>query len=538
MNPSSSDRIKRLRRWGSALLGGAVAIFVGILYIGTLAPTVLHYSVPDTLDSPMLQAEVSVLGVGHPTGYPTYMMLTHLFTYLPFGDPAYRVNLASAIYGVAAVLVVYLAGMRVGGGAVAAAAGALAFGLSGVYWNQAVIAEVYTFEALLVALVILFLFLWRDRCHSRYLLLSAFLVGLSLTHHLTSVLLVPATLAFVFLTDRRVLSRTGLMLKSLGLFLLGLLPLLYLPIRALMHAPLNEADPSTPWRFLLLVTGGSFLAESAEKGRHCSPSSLALAGPSTKLQLLGDHLLGQFPLFLLVVGALAAIYLLFTDRATAVLLGTLFFGCLAQAAVYLQLGIEDFYVFLVPAFLAFGLGVSAGFGILLRLAESLVIDSAARKGLLVVLSVLMLVVPLLGVRDSYDAHNRSGDYGGRRTIEAVAGNVEKGATVLHHRSPLWYMVLVEGRRRDLTLMDPFCTSWDRHTDVVWPDQISAAEAADHYGTDDTTGVEAARRAAGTGSVYLLANARARLDSFREAGFDVVPVEKDGFLYELVPRSRG
>src|SRR5215216_2730560 len=511
MNPSTSDRMKLLRRRGATLLGGAVAIFVGILYIGTLAPTVLPYSVPDTLDSPMLQAEVSVLGVGHPTGYPTYMMLTHLFIYLPFGDPAYRVNLASAIYGVAAVFAVYLAGLRLGGRAVAAAAGALAFGLSGAFWSQAVIAEVYTLETLLVALVILFLLLWRDRRDSRYLLLCAILVGISLTHHLTSVLLVPAALAFVFLTDRRVFSSKGLMLNSLGLFFLGLLPLLYLPARALMHAPLNEADPSTPWRFLLLVTGGSFLAESSEKGRQCNPSSLALADPSTKLQLLGDHLLGQFPLILMVVGALAA--------------------------VYLQLGIEDFYVFLILAFLAFGLCISAGLGTLLRWVESLAMGSTARGILLFIISTLMLIVPLSGVRDSYAAHDRSGDYGGRRTIEAVAGNVEKGATVLHHRSPLWYMVLVEGRRRDLTLMDPFCTSWDRHTDVVWPDQISAAEAADRYGADDTTGVEAARRATGTGAVYLLANGRARFEPFRRAGFAVVPVEDSGFLYELVPRGR-
>src|ERR687890_465462 len=260
MNPSSGDRIRSPQRRGSALLGVALAIFVGILYIGTLAPTVLPYGAPDTLDSPMLQAEVAVLGVGHPTGYPTYIMLTHLFTYLPIGDLAYRVNLASAIYGAVAVFAVYLAGLRLGGRPVAAASGALAFGLSGAFWSQAVIAEVYTFEALLVALVILFALLWRDRRGDRYLLITALLVGLSLTHHLTSVLLVPAVLAFVFLTDRRVFSRMGLMLKSLGLFLLGLLPLLYLPVRALMHAPLNEADPSTPWRFLLLVTGGSFLA--------------------------------------------------------------------------------------------------------------------------------------------------------------------------------------------------------------------------------------------------------------------------------------
>ncbi len=533
----SGERTRPLRRRGAALLGGAVVILVGILYAGTLAPTVLPYGTPDTLDSPMLQAEAPVLGIGHPTGYPTYMMLTHLFTYLPLGDPAYRVNLASAVYGGAAVLVVYFAGLRLGGRAVPAAAGALAFGLSGAFWSQAVISEVYTLEALLVALVILTLLVWRDTHADRYLPLCAFLIGLSLTHHLTSVLLVPAALAFVFSTDRRVFSMAGLMLKGLGLLLLGLLPFLYLPLRALMRTPLNEADPSTPWRFLLLVTGGSFLAESSEKGRHCSPSALTLADQSTKLGLLGDYLLGQFPLVFMLVGALAAVYLLSMDRAAAILLGTLFFGCLGQATVYLQLGIEDFYVFLIPAFLAFGLCISVGLGGVLRFVEGLAVGSAGRGAILIALSVLMLAVPLVGVRDTYATHDRSGDYGGRRAMEAVARYAKQNATVLHHRSPLWYMVLVERRRRDLTLIDPFCTSWDRHTDVVWPDGIGAPEAADSYGTDDTTGVEAALKAAKNGPVYLLANARSRLEPFREAGFDVEPVGENGLLYELVPENR-
>jgi hypothetical protein len=534
---NASEGTKSLRRWGAVLLGAALVILFGVLYARTLAPAVLPYGAPDTLDSPMLQAEVSVLGIGHPTGYPTYMMLTHLFTYLPIGDPAYGINLASAVYGVAAVLVVYLAGLRLCRRAVAAAAGALAFGLSNAFWGQAVISEVYTLEALLVALVILALLVWRDTRADRYLLLSAFLVGLSLTHHLTSVLLVPAAPAFVFLADRGVFSKVGLMLKSLGLFLLGLLPFLYLPIRAMMQAPLNEADPSTPWRFLLLVTGGSFLAESSEEDRHCSPSSLALADPSTKLGLLGDHLLGQFSIILMLVGVFAAVFLLFRDRAAAVLLGTLIFGCLGQAVVYLQLGIEDFYVFLIPAFLAFGLCISAGLGAVLRWTEGLAAGSATSRIVVFILSLLMLVIPLVGVREAYAAHDRSGDFGGRKTIETVASNVKQNATILHHRSPLWYMVLVERRRRDLTLIDPFCTSWDRHTDIVWPEGIDADGAAHRYGTGDTTGVEAARRAAENGPVYLLANARSSLEPFRESGFDVVPVGKRGALYELVPRDR-
>ena len=260
-----------------------------------------------------------------------------------------------------------------------------------------------------------------------------------------------------------------------------------------MHAPLNEADPSTPWRFLLLVTGGSFSGRIVGEGEELQPFQPRARGHLDQTGTVLETISSDSSLLSsMVVGVLAAFYLLFTDRATAILLGVLFFGCIVQAAVYLQLGIEDFYVFLIPAFLAFGLCISAGLGALLRWVESLEISPTARSVLLVILSALMLVVPLSGVRESYVAHDRSGDYAARKAIDAVAGNVEKGATVLHHRSPLWYMVLVEERRRDLTLMDPFCTSWDRHTDVVWPDQVSAAKAADRYGTDDTTGVEAAR----------------------------------------------
>ena len=301
-----------------------------------------------------------------------------------------------------------------------------------------------------------------------------------------------------------------------------------------MESLLNEADPSTPGRFLLLVTGGSFLAESSEEGRGCEPSALALAGPGAKLELLGEQLLAQFPLVLLLVGLLAAAYLLFADLALAALLGTLSLGCLVQSVVYLQLGIEDFYVFLIPAWLALGLCVSVGLGALLRWAQNVRAGPVAGRVLLAVLSASVLALPLLGASEGYAALDRSGDYGGRRVVDAVAEGAERDATVLHHRSSLWYMVLVEERRRDLTLIDPFCTSWDRQTDVVWPDPISAKEANARYGTGDTTGVRAAREAAKRGPVYVLGGKRVDLGRFRAAGFDAVPVGGDPALYELVP----
>jgi hypothetical protein len=154
----------------------------------------------------------------------------------------------------------------------------------------------------------------------------------------------------------------------------------------------------------------------------------------------------------------------------------------------------------------------------------------------VALSFAILAMPLLGMWVSYNGMDRSDAYEGRRAVEAVVRNAERGATVLHHRSPLWYVVLVEERRQDLTLVDPFCTSWDRRTDLVWPDDLTASQSAARYGTDDSTGVEAARKAAETGPVYVLDHARVDYDRFREAGLDPAPVGEGGQLRELIPRS--
>ena len=122
----------------------------------------------------------------------------------------------------------------------------------------------------------------------------------------------------------------------------------------------------------------------------------------------------------------------------------------------------------------------------------------------------------------------------------MAEGVAPNATILHHRSSLWYMVLVEHRRRDLTLADAFKTSWLRYEDVVWPDGLNAAEAAERYGTGDVSGVEAARRAAQRGPVYLLDHDLlgevVGTDTFVEAGFRMVPVDEGVGLYELVPEG--
>lgn len=504
--------------------GAAVSAFVFVLYLRTLAPTVLYYDRPILLDSVMLQVQSYVLGITGPTGEPTWVMLTHLFRYLPFGDAGYRANLSSAVYAALAVFVVFIVGYLLSRRVLAAVVGALAFGLGSTFWSQAVITEIYTLNAFLIPLPIISLLLWRNRRRDRYLLLAAFLMGLTLTNHLTSGLVIPAGFLFVALVDWRKLVEWRLVLKGAGLFLLALVPYLYLPLRASMDPPMNEADPTSFGRLLEFLSGGDLLGVLLAFGPAELPERFAL---------YTDYLFRDFSPFLVLVGILGAVVLLLRDRAGAALIGLPFLGWLFYALEY---NIYDFQLYFIPTYMMLVLFVAVGADTLLWAIESpgqvSAITPRVRTAVLVVASTALLVVPLLGAPEAYAANDRSDDYRGARVIETVAEKTEPNSTILHHRSCLWYMVLVEERRQDLRIIDPWYPSWTRHTDIVWPEDLDAAATERRYGISDDTGVNAARKAAEDGPVYILDQEGNGFHHFYDAGFRTLYVE--GILYRLIP----
>ena len=250
-----------------------------VLYLVTLAPTVTFE------DSGELIAAAYTLGVPHEPGYPLWTMIAHLFTWLPVGDVAYRVNLMSAVCSsLAAALIAWMTLLVIDGMAAArpgarltsstwlpelegqalwlacaaaAAAGILA-ATARTTWSQSIIAEVYGLNAALVGLLALLTVAWTrsatPKGRTRLFYAICFVLGLGLTSHDTFVLLLPVLALYGFLIARRLRPTWRQLVAGIGLFFAGLLPYLYLPLAARRRPVMNWGNPGTAITFWRTIT--------------------------------------------------------------------------------------------------------------------------------------------------------------------------------------------------------------------------------------------------------------------------------------------
>src|SRR5215831_21106438 len=97
--PSVFHRIISSRRFEPAT-GAVIALLALLVYLATLCPTV------NFIDSGELATDVYTLGIAHPTGYPLFMILGHLFSRIPLGLRVIeQINLLSALCCSAALFV-------------------------------------------------------------------------------------------------------------------------------------------------------------------------------------------------------------------------------------------------------------------------------------------------------------------------------------------------------------------------------------------------------------------------------------------------
>lgn len=221
------------RRPTDGQIAAAVWVVVLALYVRTLYPTV-----PGG-DSGELIAVAYNLGVIHPPGYPLYTLLAKLFTYVPHGSIAWRVNLFSAVCDASAAAVLFLAVRRWSGSRAGGVLAAGLFAFSPLVWTYATVAEVFSLNNLFVALLLYLAVRYSETRELRVALVGAFTMGLGLSNHHTLVFLVAPLTLWILWIGRRQLLTSRRMAQLTGCFALGLLPYLYLPIASASYPPIS-----------------------------------------------------------------------------------------------------------------------------------------------------------------------------------------------------------------------------------------------------------------------------------------------------------
>jgi Tfp pilus assembly protein PilF len=400
------------------------------VYLATICPTIAAG------DSGDLITAAYTLGIAHPAGYPLYTLLGKLFTLIPYGSIAYRVNLLSTVAAALTAVLCCLTVRLLTENRIASIGAGLAVAYSRTLWNQAVVAETYTLNAFFIAALIYIAVLWRKHKDIKYLHYLAFTYGLGLTNHVSLVFYMPAFAYFIYSTDRRVLKER--VVGRMALFLMGgLLLYLYLPARASMNPAYNWGDPSTPGRFISHVTG--FVHRQLYAYPSVEVNFLQRARNVLKL------LLKQYSLVWIL--AFMGYKAVKKDRGLIEL--TLLIGCIDFIyTVFLNTVSLEITAFEIPTAVAAGIWI--GFGLKMLLKHMDVKSMGA--GLTVV-----VVVAGIELAGSYGVNNYGNniiafDYG-----VGIVNTLEDGAVIFAEGDNniliLSYLLLAEGMRPDVTLIE-------------------------------------------------------------------------------------
>jgi hypothetical protein len=449
-----------------AFAAALVALIAFAIYLRTMMPSTGFW------DTGEAQTVPHTLSIFHPTGFPVYAMLGWLWTQVPVGEVAWRMNLLSTVsVSLTAGLVVLITGHLIGErdrvlrAASAGVAGA-AFAFASEPWQNATRADVHAINVLFVALIVWLLLSWAaaeragSRHAGRWLIGASAAFALGIGAHPLAGLTAPGIAAWLLIVDRHLWRRWRLVAVCAAVVALGVASYAYIFVRANVEPtpPLFYAHPDTWPRFRYLVFAEQFKELFDD---FSSPLAQFWAKWSDAERVLAAQLV--VPGWLLVaVGA----SVLAVRRLSALA----FLGLVAAANVLYSMNFRDgdidrYYLpTLVVTFPLLGVAVAAVAAAVARavaeVGRRLVATLAARRRLAAVAGAIVVLLattlPAGALVTTYDANDQSQNREADAWVASVYEHLPPNAVIVSwwsYSTPLWYHRWVLGERPDVTIID-------------------------------------------------------------------------------------
>jgi len=453
------NRLDRLAQHDN-VLGAILFIIVFGVYQITMCPTVSF------TDSGELATVATTLGIAHPTGYPLWTLIGRLAVMIPLATrEIIRLNELAGLLTALAVgfffklILIFYRSQKVFRfkrtdssetrqwiPVFSAFVTASTLGFSSTMWAQSVEIEVYALHALLVMLTMIFFVAGIDQQLSepgqisRRLLLFSFVLGLSFTNHMTTVLLAPGFLYLFFASFGFNKRSWQLIALFVPFFLLGLSVYLYLPIRSAAGPLLDWGHPATLERFWWHVTAKQY-------------QTWMFAGSAVIWKQTGYFVtnfpteFGWFVIPFLLVGFIETAV---RSKRLLLFLVLLFVACLGYTVNF---DIHEIDPYFILAYLACASFLAIAVKVLLEWS------SERKTWVYTVLLVLIFVaLPVIQVINNRDDVDQSQNYESVDFVQNVFSQLEPNAVVFsslwdYFISPSYYDQLVRGIRPDVTIVD-------------------------------------------------------------------------------------
>lgn len=380
-----------------------LALCVFSVYLFTLLPGIHGWG-----DITKWQFLGSILGTPHPTGYPLYLLITHIVSKIPFFSLAWKINAFSALCMTTAVIGLFTMLRQAELPRVFSALSAMCFAFASTVWSQSVVAEVYAFNAALISWTSVMFISWHKKREMKYFFAACLLYSLSFGNHLTVICLLPTILLLTIMTDATVFVRPRIFLPVILFILLGMSLYLYLFWRSQVGGVHLE------YRIFDLDSLMDYI--SGERYRRHMFSLTPMVFMTEKIPEFMRTIWDQFQIL-----SLLSIIGLFTFRSRTFGLFILF-AILGYAAFIMNYTIRDIEVYYIPVYLFLMVLIAKGFWLPFSQMES--------RWIYIIKHALILLAALALFLTNFKTNDLSRDHRFDQRVQGTLNRLGSNAVVM------------------------------------------------------------------------------------------------------------